>query len=205
MPFFDPTRAASPLLWQHMFWFYSHPAVYIMILPAFGMISEVLPTFAPQTDLRLQDDRVFVVRDRDAGLHGVGAPHVHLRHGAALAAAAVHGAHHDHRHSDRRARYSRGWRRCGAACFALLPRCFSRSGFLALFTLGGITGVFLAAVPFDLHAHGTYFIVAHFHYVIAGGRSTGALAGLYFWYPKMTGRMLSETMGKGRFGCTSSV
>jgi cytochrome c oxidase subunit 1 len=72
-------------------------------------------------------------------------------------------------------------------------------GFLALFTLGGITGVFLAAVPFDLHAHGTYFIVAHFHYVIAGGSLMGALAGLYFWYPKMTGRMMSEKMGKWSF------
>jgi cytochrome c oxidase subunit I len=72
-------------------------------------------------------------------------------------------------------------------------------GFLFLFTIGGVTGVFLAAVPFDLHAHGTYFIVAHFHYVIAGGSLMGALAAFYFWYPKMTGRMMSEKMGKWSF------
>ena len=93
-------RAARPLLWQHMFWFYSHPAVYIMILPAFGIVSEVLADVLAQADLRLQDDRVLVDRDRAARLHGLGAPHVHLRHGA-VAAAALHDHHDGDRGADR--------------------------------------------------------------------------------------------------------
>ena len=72
-------------------------------------------------------------------------------------------------------------------------------GFIALFTMGGITGVWLAAVPFDLHAHGTYFIVAHFHYVLVGGSLMGIFSGLFFWFPKMTGRLLNETWGKISF------
>src|SRR6202035_2314714 len=72
-------------------------------------------------------------------------------------------------------------------------------GFIGLFTIGGITGIFLAAIPFDLHVHGTYFIVAHLHYVLVGGSLMGVLAGLFYWYPKMTGRLMNEKLGKWAF------
>ena len=197
VPFFDPTKGGSPLLWQHMFWFYSHPAVYIMILPAFGIISEVFPTFGRKPIFGYKMIAFsscaiailgFMVWAHHMFTSGM-APQLQLPFMVLTMLIAIP---------------------TGVKIFSWMATLwggvlkFSTAmlysiGFLALFTLGGITGVFLAAVPFDLHAHGTYFIVAHFHYVIAGGSLMGALAGLYFWFPKMTGRMLNETWGKWSF------
>ncbi len=197
VPFFDPTKGGSPLLWQHMFWFYSHPAVYIMILPAFGMISEIFPTFGRKPIFGYKMIAFsscaiailgFMVWAHHMFTSGM-APQLQLPFMVLTMLIAIP---------------------TGVKIFSWMATLwggvltFSTAmlysvGFLALFTLGGITGVFLAAVPFDLHAHGTYFIVAHFHYVIAGGSLMGALAGLYFWFPKMTGRMLNETWGKWSF------
>ena len=197
VPFFDPTKGGSPLLWQHMFWFYSHPAVYIMILPAFGIISEIFPTFGRKPIFGYKMIAfsscaiailAFLVWAHHMFTSGM-APELQLPFMIITMIIAIP---------------------TGVKIFSWTATLwggvlkFSTAmlysvGFLALFTLGGITGVFLAAVPFDLHAHGTYFIVAHFHYVIAGGSLMGVLAGLYFWYPKMTGRMLNETLGKWSF------
>jgi cytochrome c oxidase subunit I len=197
VPFFDPTKGGSPLLWQHMFWFYSHPAVYIMILPAFGMISEVFPTFARKPIFGYKmiafsscaiSILSFIVWAHHMFTSGM-APTLTLPFMIFTMLIAIP---------------------TGVKIFSWMATLFGgiiefstamlySIGFLVLFTIGGITGVFLAAVPFDLHAHGTYFIVAHFHYVIAGGSLMGALAALYYWYPKMTGRKMSEAMGKWSF------
>jgi cytochrome c oxidase subunit 1 len=197
VPFFDPTKGGSPLLWQHMFWFYSHPAVYIMILPAFGIISEVLPTFARKPIFGYKmiafsscaiSILSFLVWAHHMFTSGM-APTLTLPFMIFTMFIAIP---------------------TGVKIFSWMATLFGgileystamlyTIGFLVLFTIGGITGVFLAAVPFDLHAHGTYFIVAHFHYVIAGGSLMGAIAGLYYWYPKMTGRMMSEKMGRWSF------
>jgi len=197
VPFFDPTKGGSPLLWQHMFWFYSHPAVYIMILPAFGILSEVIPTFARKPIFGYKMIAFsscaiailgFMVWAHHMFTSGM-APALQLPFMVLTMLIAIP---------------------TGVKIFSWTTTLFGgvlkfstamlyAVGFIALFTIGGVTGVFLAAVPFDLHAHGTYFIVAHFHYVIAGGSVMGALAGLYFWYPKMTGRLMDERLGKWSF------
>jgi cytochrome c oxidase subunit 1 len=197
VPFYDPKRGGSPVLWQHMFWFYSHPAVYIMILPAFGIISEVLPTFARKPIFGYKMIAFsscaiailgFMVWAHHMFTSGM-APELQIPFMVLTMTIAIP---------------------TGVKIFSWVATLFGgvlrfttamlfSVGFLVLFTLGGITGVFLAAVPFDLHAHGTYFIVAHFHYVIAGGSLMGALAGLFFYFPKMTGRLLDERMGKWSF------
>lgn len=197
VPFFDPTKGGSPLLWQHMFWFYSHPAVYITILPAFGIVSEVLPTFARKpvfgykmiafssVAIAVLSFMVWAHHMFTSGL----APNLQLPFMVITTIIAIP---------------------TGVKIFSWLATLWSgvihfstamlfTCGFLATFTLGGITGVFLAAVPFDLHAHGTYFIVAHLHYVLVGGSLMGILSGLFYWYPKMTGRLMNERLGKWTF------
>ncbi len=195
--FFDPTKGGSPLLWQHMFWFYSHPAVYIMILPAFGAISEILPTFARKPIFGYKMIAFsscaiailgFMVWAHHMFTSGM-APELQLPFMVLTMLIAIPTGVKIF------SWVTTLWR--GVISFAT-PMLFA-TGFLATFTLGGITGVFLAAVPFDLHAHGTYFIVAHLHYVLVGGSLMGILAMLFFWYPKMTGRLMNEVLGKWAF------
>jgi cytochrome c oxidase subunit 1 len=197
VPFYDPTKGGSPLMWQHMFWFYSHPAVYIMILPAFGMISEILPTFSRKPifgykmiafssmAIALTGFMVWAHHMFTSGL----APYLQLPFMVITFVIAIP---------------------TGVKIFSWVATLWGGKihfttammfalGFLALFTLGGISGVFLAAVPFDLHVHGTYFVVAHLHYVLVGGSLMGIFAGIYYWFPKMSGRLLNETLGKWHF------
>ncbi|MHB8145638.1 MAG: cytochrome c oxidase subunit I [Vulcanimicrobiaceae bacterium] len=197
VPFFDPTKGGSPILWQHMFWFYSHPAVYIMILPVFGMISDILPTFTRKPifgykmiafssmAIALAGFMVWAHHMFTSGL----APYLQLPFMLITFAIAVP---------------------TGVKIFSWVATLWGGKihfttamlfalGFITLFTLGGLSGVFLAAVPYDLHVHGTYFVVAHFHYVLVGGSLTGIFAGTYYWFPKMSGRMLNEKLGKWHF------
>jgi cytochrome c oxidase subunit I len=197
VPFYDPTKGGSPVMWQHMFWFYSHPAVYIMVLPAFGMISEILPTFARKPifgykmiafssmAIALLGFMVWAHHMFTSGL----APYLQLPFMILTFLIAIP---------------------TGVKIFSWTATLwggrihFTTSmlfavGFVGLFAFGGITGVFLAAVPFDWHVHGTYFVVAHFHYVLVGGSLMGIFAGTYFYFPKMTGRLMNETLGKWHF------
>ncbi|HTX03129.1 MAG TPA: cytochrome c oxidase subunit I [Candidatus Acidoferrales bacterium] len=200
IPFYDPSHGGSPVMWQHMFWFYSHPAVYIMILPAFGVISEVLPTFARKPifgykmiafssiAIALLGFMVWAHHMFTSGMTPwLVLPFMILTFIIAVPTgikifswvATLWGGN---------IRYNT------AMLFAI--------GFIATFTFGGITGIFLAAVPADYQEHGTYFVVAHIHYVLFGGSVLGLLSGAYYWYPKMTGRLLNEFWGHMHFWVT---
>jgi cytochrome c oxidase subunit 1 len=194
---FDPKLGGDPVLFQHFFWFYSHPAVYIMILPAMGIISEVIPVFS---------------RKPIFGYKAI----AYSSFGIALVAFLVWGHH----------MFVSGQAEFANFVFSLLTmfvavptgvKTFSwvgtmykgsihfnapmlyALGFLELFTIGGLTGVFLATLAINVHLTDTYFVVAHFHYVMVGGTLMGLMAGLHYWFPKMFGKMYSEKSAQVAF------
>ncbi|HEY7993136.1 MAG TPA: cytochrome c oxidase subunit I [Candidatus Eremiobacteraceae bacterium] len=197
VPFYDPAKGGSPVLWQHIFWFYSHPAVYIMILPAFGIVSEILPTFCRRpifgykaiayssVAIGLVSFAVWAHHMFTSGL----APWVQLPF---MIMTMIVGIPTGVKIFSWVATLWGGNIRLTTPMYFVL-------GFLSTFTFGGITGIMLASVPADVHEHATYFVVAHLHYVLFGGSVFGIFAGLYYWWPKMTGRMLDETLGKIHF------
>ena len=191
---FDPTKGGDPLLFQHLFWFYSHPAVYVMILPGMGVISEVIACFC---------------RKRVFGYTAVAFSSV-----AIAVFSFFVWAHH---------MFIMGISNYSALVFSFMTmlvavpsaiKIFNWSstmykgsitfdtpmlyavGFIGLFTMGGMTGIMLASLGMDIHLTETYFIVAHFHYVMVGGMVSAVMAGLHFWWPKMTGRMYPESLGR---------
>ena len=194
--FFDPAHGGNAILWQNVFWFYSHPAVYIMVLPAMGIVSEILPVFTPQAAVRLQGVRLRDGRDRRPRLLGLGPPHVHDGRGLP-AVLQLHDV--PHRGPDRGQDVQLDLAPCAAASSRSRRRCCSPSASCSMFLIGGINGAFSAAVPVDFALQDTYWVVAHLHYVLFGGSVFGVFAGLYYWFPKMTGRMLNETLGKIQF------
>ena len=191
---FDPKIGGDPLLMQHLFWFYSHPAVYIMILPSMAVVSEIVAAFT---------------RKRIFGYNFVA---------LASIAIAVLGflvwAHH---------MFVAGMSAYAALLFSILsyfvavpsaikvfnwtatmyegsisletPMLYAM-GFIGLFTMGGMTGLFLACLGLDVHVHDTYFVIAHFHYIMVGGAVMGYLGGMHYWWPKISGRMYPEAWGK---------
>ncbi|GAB4324532.1 MAG: cytochrome c oxidase subunit I [Candidatus Sumerlaeia bacterium] len=186
---FDPTRGGDPVLYQHLFWIYSHPAVYIMVLPAMGAISEIISTFSQRP--------VFGYKSMILALMGI-----------AFVGYLVW-AHH---------MFTSGMAYWSVVLFSFLtylvaiptgvkvfnwlgtmykgsislgPPMLFALGFLALFTIGGLGGMILASLATDVHVHDTYFVVGHFHYTMFGGAGFGFFAALHYWWPKMTGRMYS--------------
>ncbi|MBI4598282.1 MAG: cbb3-type cytochrome c oxidase subunit I [Candidatus Omnitrophica bacterium] len=196
----QPNAGGQALLWQHLFWFYSHPAVYIMILPAMGIVSEILPVFA---------------RKPLFGYHSM----IYAIMGIAILGFLVW-AHH---------MFTSGMNPTLGTSFMLstmviavpsaiktfnwlgtlwrgsirlaTPMCHAVA-FVSMFVIGGLTGIFAAASPVDLYLHDTYFIVGHLHYVLFGGSLFGIFAGITFWFPKMFGRRLNERLGLIHFALT---
>jgi cytochrome c oxidase subunit 1 len=191
---FDPALGGDPILFQHLFWFYSHPAVYIMILPSMGVISELIACFS---------------RKRIFGYGFVASSSLAI----AVLGFLVWGHH----------MFVSGQSVYAGLIFSLLSflvaipsaiKVFNWTatmykgsisfeapmlyafGFIGLFTIGGLTGLFLANLGTDVHLHDTYFVVAHFHYIMVGGAIMGFLGGLHFWWPKMTGRMYPATLAR---------
>jgi cytochrome c oxidase subunit 1 len=187
---FDPARGGDPVLFQHLFWFYSHPAVYIMILPALGVQSELISTFSRKTIFGYS----FVAFSSLAiAMFGfiVWAHHMFVA-GISTYAAMVF-SFLSFSVAIPSAVKMFNWSATlykGAISFET-PMLYAY-GFMGLFAIGGLTGLFLATLGLDVHVHDTYFVVAHFHFIMVGGAIMGYLGGLHFWWPKMTGRMYSE-------------
>lgn len=191
---FDPAMGGDPLLFQHLFWFYAHPAVYIMVLPAFGVISELVACFSQR---------------RPFGYSFIGFSSFAI----AILGFLVWGHH----------MFVSGQSVYAGLIFSLLsflvaipsgikvfnwtatlykasiswetPMLYAL-GFVGLFTIGGLTGLFLACLAIDVHVHDTYFVVAHFHYIMVGGTVMAFLGGIHFWWPKITGRMYPESWAR---------
>jgi cytochrome c oxidase subunit 1 len=195
--FFDPTAGGDPMLWQHLFWFFGHPEVYIMILPAFGIISEILPVFARKPIFGYKAIAAATVAIAFLGLL-VWAHHMFTTPTSTVvliffmlssfAIAVPTGIKIFNW-------IATLWK--GSIVFKT-PLYFAVA-LPALFVIGGISGVILAVFPVDWQLHDSYFVVAHLHYVLFGGSVFGIFAGIYYWFPKMTGRMMSETLGKLSF------
>jgi len=195
--FFNVEKGGTPLLWQHMFWLFGHPEVYILILPAMGIVSEVLPTFARKPLFGYP----FVVFSGIAIAFmswGVWAHHMFTT-GLGSVANSAFGV------STILIAIPTGvkifnwlgtlW---GGSINLKTPLYFS-AGFIAMFTIGGLTGVTHSIVPSDYQQQDTYYVVAHFHQVLFGGAIFGLFAGIYYWYPKFTGKMLYEGLGQLQF------
>src|SRR5437870_3802510 len=198
--FFDPSRSGDVLMYQHVFWFYSHPAVYIMMLPGFGIVSEILAVKSrkPIFGYRMMAFSLlaivvlgFTVWAHHMFVSGMQAwIRIPMMITTAIIAVPT-----------------------GIKIFSWLatlwrgvlhldtPMLFAL-GFLTMFTCGGISGVMLAMIPITIHVSDTYFIVAHIHYVLFGGSLFTIFAGIYYWFPKMTGRMYDESLGKLHFWLT---
>jgi cytochrome c oxidase subunit I len=191
---FDPKLGGDPLLYQHLFWFYSHPAVYIMILPGMGVVSELIPTFARK---QLFGYRFVALASIAIAVLGF----LVWGHHMFVAGISVHAALMFSLLSYLVAIPSAikvfNWTATlyrGATAFHT-PLLYAL-GFIGLFTIGGLTGLFLAALAIDVHVTDTYFVVAHFHYIMVGGMVMAYLGGLHYWWPKMTGRLYSEGLAR---------
>ncbi len=198
--FFNPFKQGDPIIYQHLFWFYSHPAVYVMVLPAFGVFSEVIPAFARKPLFGHK-----TVQISSLIIAGQGT---------------IVWVHHMYTSA------TPSWMRMFFMAMTMLiavptgikvlawtatvwrgklrfntPMLFALGGVM-MFLFAGISGVMLASVPFDIHVNNTYFVVGHFHYVVFGTVTMGIYAGIYYWFPKITGRMYAESWGKIHFWLT---
>ena len=193
--FFDPALGGNPILWQHVFWFFGHPEVYVLILPAFGVISEIVPVFSRKP---LFGYRAFVLATASIGALGftvwahhmftTGAVYLPFFSFFTFLIAVPTGIKFFNW-------LATMW---GGQLKFDTPLLFAL-GFISLFLIGGLDGAFLAVVPFDFMVQDTYFVVSHIHYVLVAGAVFAIFAALFYWFPKMTGRMLNERLGKIQF------
>lgn len=191
--FYDVSAGGDPLLWSHLFWYFGHPEVYVVIVPAFGVISEVIATSARRS--------IFGYRSMVYAMAGIG-----------VVSFIVYGHHMFTSGMSPTLRFVTMLTTMlvavptGIKIFNWLKTMHGGSlvyrthtlwtlGFLVTFTLGGISGMFFPSIAMDLHLHESYFVVAHFHYVLVGGTVFGFYAAIYYWWPKMTGRMMDERLG----------
>jgi len=191
---FDPRIGGDPLLFQHLFWFYSHPAVYIMILPSMGVVSEIVTCFSRKRAFGYNFIAFSSVAIAVLGFLVWG--HHMFVSGQSVAAGVIFS---------------------GLSFLVAIPSAIKvfnwtatlykgsvsyqtpmlyAFGFIGLFTIGGLTGLFLATLGVDVHVHDTYFIIAHFHYIMVGGAVMGYLGGIHFWWPKISGRLYPEWWGR---------
>ena len=195
--FYDIAAGGDPLLWSHLFWYFGHPEVYVVVVPAFGIISEVIATSARRS--------VFGYRSMVYAMAGIG-----------IVSFIVYGHHMFTSGMSPTLRFVTMLTTMlvavptGIKIFNWLMTMHGGSlvyrthtlwalGFLLTFTIGGISGMFFPSVAMDLHLHESYFVVAHFHYVLVGGTVFGFVAGIYYWFPKVTGKMLDERLGAIHF------
>ncbi len=191
---FDPALGGDPILFQHLFWFYSHPAVYIMILPGMGVVSELVTCFSRNPPFGY---RFIAISSIAIAVFGflVWGHHMFLSGQSIYAGlifsllsfvVAIPSAVKVFSWTATLYNGSISWE---------TPMLYAL-GFIALFTIGGLTGLMVATLPIDVHVHDTYFVVAHFHYIMVGGTMMAYLGGVHFWWPKITGRMYPEGWGK---------
>jgi cytochrome c oxidase subunit I len=196
--FFNPAEGGDPLLWQHMFWFFGHPEVYIIFIPGLGFVSSIVTTFTRRPVFGYVAMVLALIATGFVGFglwvhHMFATPIPQLGQSFFTAASMMI------------AIPSGVQIFCWIATLWLGKPVFRTPllyalGFIFIFVIGGLSGVMIASVPFDLQVHDTYFIVAHFHYVLIGGAVFPLLGAITYWFPKVTGRMTSETLGKLAFG-----
>ncbi|RBY82377.1 cytochrome c oxidase subunit I [Geodermatophilus sp. TF02-6] len=195
--FFDPSAGGDPILWQHLFWLFGHPDVYIIVLPALGIVSAIVPTFSrrpiaayPLIVLATIGTGVISFGVWVHHMFATGLPQLSLSFFSAASLIVT---------------IPSGIQYFSWLMTIVLGRLVVRTpmlwilGFLVVFVAGGVTGVMFAVVPFDQQTTDSYFIVAHFHYVLFGGAVFPIVAGIYYWFGKFTGRMLSEKLGRWSF------
>jgi len=195
--FFNPATGGDPLLWQHLFWFFGHPEVYILILPAFGVISEVIPVFARKPIFGY----TFIAYSSVAiGFLSftVWAHHM-FAVGMSLAADSFFAFTSYTIAVPTSVKIFNWLATLWGGAIRLTTSMLFALGFIGLFVIGGLTGMAVAVVPFDWQVTDSYFVVGHLHSVLFGGTVMGVFAGIYYWFPKMTGRMLNERLGKLNF------
>ncbi|MFP3901657.1 MAG: cytochrome c oxidase subunit I [Acidimicrobiia bacterium] len=195
---YDAAEGGSPLLWQHLFWFFGHPEVYILVLPFFGVVTEVLAVFAWRpvfgyAGLVFATIAIGVLSVSVWAHHmfATGAVLLPFFTGFSMLIAVPTGVKF----------FNWIGTLWGGRIRFDTPLLFA-CGFLFSFLLGGLTGVMVAAAPLDFHVHDSFFVVAHFHYTMFGGSVFALFAGVYYWFPKITGRMLDEPLGKVHFWMT---
>jgi cytochrome c oxidase subunit I len=195
---FDPANGGSAILWQHLFWFFGHPEVYILVLPYFGVITEVLPVFSWRPVFGYAGIvfatlaiAIYSVSVWAHHMFATGAVLLPFFTGMTMIIAVPTGVKY----------FNWIGTLWGGRISFRTPMLFA-VGFLLTFLIGGISGVMLASSPIDLHVTDTYFVVAHMHYVLFGGSVFALYAGIYYWFPKITGRVMHEGWGKLHFGLT---